>query len=104
MQSVFGNARPVWRKGAAEVNAYVDFAARFEARPEGGPYVLNISADAQYIVYLNGRYVNGGQYADFPNYKVYDALDLTPFVRPGRNILKIGGYCPVPPTAWAILR
>ena len=70
MQSVFGNARPVWRKGAAEVNAYVDFAARFEARPEGGPYVLNISADAQYIVYLNGRYVNGGQYADFPNYKV----------------------------------
>lgn len=95
MQSVFGNARPVWRKGAAEVNAYVDFAARFEARPEGGPYVLNISADAQYIVYLNGRYVNGGQYADFPNYKVYDALDLTPFVRPGRNILKIGGYCPV---------
>lgn len=63
--------------------------------PRGGPYVLNISADAQYIVYLNGRYVNGGQYADFPSYKVYDALDLTPFVRPGGNILKIGGYCPV---------
>ena len=94
MQTVFGSARPVWCREMPEVNAYVDFAARFEAGADKR-CTLYISADAQYMVYVNGRYVNGGQYADFPDYKVYDELDITPFVREGQNVLKIGGYCPI---------
>ena len=36
-----------------------------------------ISIDSRYAVFVNGKYVPGFQYADYPNYKVYDELDIT---------------------------
>lgn len=95
MQSVFGPAKAIWCSRAARVNAYVNFVDSFDAASADGPYRLRISADAQYVLYVNGRYVDGGQYADFPDYKVYDELDISQFVRPGRNTVKVGICCPV---------
>ncbi|HML48133.1 MAG TPA: hypothetical protein PKE04_15430, partial [Clostridia bacterium] len=72
MQSVFGPAKAVWCGHAAHVNAYVDFTDSFFIDSTGGAYRLRVSADAQYVLYVNDRFVDCGQYADFPDYKVYD--------------------------------
>ena len=53
---------------------------------------MKISADTEYAVYVNGKYVAHGQYADFPFYKSFDELDLSAFVKEGENVLAIRAY------------
>ncbi len=80
----------IWLKESKN-NQYVDFRCEF-AYPEEQTATLLISADSRYAVYVNGQYVPGFQYADFPTYKVYDQLDITPFVQKGANTLAVLGY------------
>ena len=47
--------------------------------------LLYISADSEYVVFLNGKFINCGQYDDFPENKVYDVLDLSDSLQYGRN-------------------
>lgn len=94
MMDVFAGAQWVWCESRADRNIYVSFRQRF--RPGGeGPCVLRVSADAQYAFSINGSFVAAGQYADFPAHKVYDAIDISGFVRSGENLLELTGYCPV---------
>ena len=53
---------------------------------------LYISAHSQYAVYLNGNFVNCGQYDDYESYQVYDTLDLTDYLQAGDNELLIVQY------------
>ena len=53
---------------------------------------LFISASTLYAVYVNDRFVDCGQYADYEDYQVYDELDISRFVSTGKNILKIAHY------------
>lgn len=53
---------------------------------------LFISASTLYSVYVNDRFVDCGQYADYEDYQVYDELDISRFVSTGKNILKIAHY------------
>ena len=48
---------------------------------------LFISASTLYSVYVNDRFVDCGQYADYEDYQVYDELDISRFVSTGKNIL-----------------
>ncbi len=57
-----------------------------------GNLTLKISANTDYAVYCNGRFVYAGQYADFPWYKIYDEIDFTSFVIPGQNEIRIIAY------------
>ncbi len=50
---------------------------------------IRISADSNYTLFLNGTFVNSGQYPDFPHYKVYDELDLSPYCIEGQNNLAV---------------
>lgn len=83
-------ARWIWAE-TEENNQYVEFRCEFFLR-DVKPMKLWISVDSRYAVYLNGLYVPGFQYADYPKYKVYDELDITHAVRPGKNVLAIVGY------------
>ncbi|MEE1200318.1 MAG: family 78 glycoside hydrolase catalytic domain [Christensenellales bacterium] len=68
-------------------DSYVEFYDQFPF--DGQPVTLRISADSNYAVYLNGTLSSFGQYPDFPWYKVYDEIDLTPFLTPGVNHLAV---------------
>lgn len=68
-------------------DVYAEFYDCFEYH--GGSVSLSISADSNYAVYLNGQYVASGQYPDFPHYKVYDQIDLTPFCTTAKQQLAI---------------
>ena len=53
---------------------------------------LYISAHSQYAVYLNGTFVDCGQYADYEDWKVYDTLAITPYLKEGANELLVQQY------------
>lgn len=80
-------AQWIWKDGTVLRDETVDFITTFEGG--GGNYLLHLSVVTDYNVRLNGALVAFGQYADYPNHKVYDSVDLTPFVREGTNELQI---------------
>ena len=53
---------------------------------------LNISADTDYTVFINGTFVASNQYGDYEHYKIYDTIDVTPYLTKKENRLKIIAY------------
>ena len=91
----FKKAQWIWCAEAAKVNAYTVFKQNFETSLTGERAILRISADSQYFVRLNDKTVGLGQYADYPEYKVFDEYDVTDLLVEGKNALKVIGYCTV---------
>lgn len=54
--------------------------------------IIHLSAHSKYALYINGVFVDCGQYADYEDYQVYDTLNLTEHVRVGENELEIQQY------------
>ncbi len=76
-----------------EMNQYVEFRREFSI--EGFPAedaTLYISVDSDYAVWINGVFVNCGQYDDYPDSKVYDILPVSKMLKPGKNIICITVY------------
>ena len=86
-------AKWIWLADCEEVNSYVDFKASFDSLADKKTE-LDISVDGNYAVYLNGRFVDSGQYPDYPEYKVYDRLDVGAFLCRGKNELLIRTWWP----------
>ena len=72
-------------------NSYFDYKTEFEVEKIKN-IKLYISASALYAVYVNGAFVDCGQYADYEEYQVYDELDIAKFVKQGKNTLEIMQY------------
>ncbi|MBO5060720.1 MAG: family 78 glycoside hydrolase catalytic domain [Clostridia bacterium] len=84
------NAKPVWLNNVTK-NQYVEARQAFAADTTEGTY-LQICADAEYAVFINGKFVGAGQYRTFPGKKVYDEYDISDFVKKGENILTVTAY------------
>lgn len=80
----------IWVKNFNEINSYADFLRKFEFN--GEKCRVEISADTEYALFINGKYVAHGQYADYPFYKVKDTIDVTGFVKQGENVLAVRAY------------
>ncbi|MBP3937579.1 MAG: hypothetical protein IK954_08385 [Clostridia bacterium] len=91
--AVFEQAEKIWIDTADRVNVYADFTDAFTLPETFEAVTLSVSADSNYLVTVNGRVVGSLQYADFPDYKVYDTYDITPYVHTGENSLLVTGYC-----------
>lgn len=77
----------IWTDNVSDDDTYAEFQAVFECEDKN--VVLEISADSEYAVFLNERFVYSGQYADFPWYKIYDEIDLREYVKKGKNLLTV---------------
>ena len=53
---------------------------------------VHIAAHSKYALYVNGEFVDCGQYADYEEYQVYDTLDISGFLKEGKNELEIRQY------------
>ena len=84
-------AKWIWYDEKIREDSYVQFYSQFSYTSDIGAQ-LSISCDTKFAVYVNGNLAAFGQYPDFPWYKVYDSIDLSPFVVQGDNILKIIVY------------
>ncbi len=76
----------IWTKENT-LNCFAEFKQPFCYG--GGKAQLRISADYRYAAYVNGTFVPGSQYADLPDYKCVNTVDITPFVKPGENTLRV---------------
>ncbi len=54
--------------------------------------ILRITADDYYKLYINGSFVTMGPAASYPNCYRYNELDVTEFVKEGRNVIAVHTY------------
>ena len=85
---MFVKAKWIWKAGEILSDEFADFVSEFDATGVS-PYTLTIAADSNYTVYSNGELAAFGQYADYPTYKVCDRIDVTKFVKQGKNRMVI---------------
>lgn len=79
-------AKWIWLP-TCETDSYGEFYQSFPW--ENGETVCQISCDGDYTLYINGKMASFWQYGDFEYYKVYDEIDITPYLRKGENHLAV---------------
>ena len=82
MRQIFQNAQWIWTAKAG-VNQYVEFRRDFFLEEVPAQARLFISADNEYVAYLNGVFAGCDQYDDFPMHKSYDEIDVSHLLRAG---------------------
>ncbi len=78
MDKPFQSAKWIWKQGGESPDDYSRFRGSFGCRGDEKIY-LNISADSNCNVYINGQLAFFKQCADYPHYKLYDCVDITQY-------------------------
>ena len=81
----FEKSRWIWASDSPKPDEYAEFVE--EVNFFGRSVTLAISSDSNYTVYVNGALAAFGQYADFPECKVYDRIDISRYMRQGKNVI-----------------
>ena len=87
MKNFLDSANWIWCSADPQYDEYGEFVEEFSCKE--GTVTLQISADSNYAVYINGQLAAWGQYADFPYDKIYDEVDITRFCCKGTNRIAI---------------
>ena len=92
-QEIFNSAEWIFVKDIPKdiCNGYFDYKLEFQAE-KGKRTELYLSACSLYAVYINGQFVDCGQYPGYEDYQVYDTLDITSYLVEGENTLFITQY------------
>lgn len=86
----FEKSKWIWLGSGEEIDQYAEFldtVCHF-----GEKTVINISADSDYTLFVNGKYAASGQYGDYEHYKIYDTVDITELLHEGENRLDFTVY------------
>lgn len=83
MDNIFNSSKWIWYNGDIQKNSYAEFFSEFNYG--GGKVEIAISADSDFVLYINGKRVLNNQYGDFERYKVYSKKDITPYLNKGKN-------------------
>ncbi len=75
----------IWLKEERE--GYAEFLSEFAFSGENAE--LKISADRRYAAFINGQFAANGQYADYPDHKSVDLVDITSLLNVDKNELRI---------------
>lgn len=79
----FINAKWIWVENVSNPDTYGEFYDEFNW--EQGEVNCRISCDGDYTLFVNGQYVASNQYGDYEWYKAYDSINLTPYLKKGKN-------------------
>ncbi len=77
----------IWLSEPQQNDSYAEFSAEFNYTEK--PLFIRISADSNYMLCINGAFVNSGQYPDFPYYKVYDEFEISDYCKKGVNSISV---------------
>ncbi|MBQ9485219.1 MAG: family 78 glycoside hydrolase catalytic domain [Clostridia bacterium] len=77
----------IWKNAEYGKDEFAFFQDEFDF--ESGKAEVKISVYGDYNLYINGALAAFGQVADYPHYKIYDTVDLTPYAVKGKNVLRI---------------
>lgn len=88
MFNAFKNSKWIWFEKPAKPDSYGDFYGEI-VLSEITNTLIRLSCDSDYVLYVNGRYVASNQYADLEWYKIYDEIDITPYLIKGKNSIAV---------------
>ena len=93
MNTYFRNAEWIFCKNADidTYNSYFDYKAEFQTKLTEETFIY-LSSCSQYALYINGQFIDCGQYPGYENYQVFDVLDITSYVTEGKNELLLTQY------------
>lgn len=86
--SPFAGSKWIWCTDPFGQDEYGEFFARFFSESKECA-VCRISVDGDYTLFINGKFVSANQYADYEHYKIYDEIDITPFINSGENAFAV---------------
>ena len=75
-----------------EPNQYVEFRHELHIEQDCSEAFLLVSADTNYAAWINGTFVDCGQYHDYPDAKTCDVLPVGSLLRQGNNVLSFVAY------------
>lgn len=93
---MFKKAKWIWCTDTPQADEYGEFFDRFVWN--GEKTVCRLSVNGDYTLFINGKYVESNQYGDYEHYKIYDELDLTPYLTKGENDFALLVWYPGVPT------
>lgn len=74
------------------VNQYVCFRKRIPLAGVPRKALMDISADSDFRVWINGQLIGGGQFSDWPHDKTFTRCDLAGHLREGDNVIAVMAY------------
>ena len=84
------NCQWIWFAGEqTEKNIYGTFRKIFEIAEIAPETVLNIAADSNYTVWINGNRMKAGQFSDYSQHRTYSTINIASFLRPGKNVIAV---------------
>ena len=84
----------IWLKDERDQDYIYAHARRvFDVAADASDAKLHVSANNIYRLYLNGQLVGRGPDRADPKYPYFDTYDITPLLKPGRNVLVFDVYC-----------
>ena len=85
--SIFTKGLWIWNSPEFGRDEYAEFLDHFKYN--GGGAECFISCRDDYALYINGKFVASNQYSDYDHYKIYDRIDISPYLREGDNIFAL---------------
>ena len=82
------NVTWIWYEKSAKEDTYGEFVDVLEWNGKD-TVKANISVDSDYVLYINGEVVSCNQYGDFEWYKAYDTIDVTKYLKEGKNTIAV---------------
>ncbi len=83
----FQSSQWIWYTDNPTSDSYGEFVSTFFAPKGQGE--IRLSCDSDYALWINGNFVESNQYGDFEHYKIYDTVNITPYLREGKNRLAV---------------
>lgn len=88
MGRVFESSEWIWIHRDKAQDEYAEFTAKIPGC-KGKRTICRISCDGDYVLFLNGAFINCTQYGDFEHYKIYDEIDITELLQNETNIFSV---------------
>ena len=84
---VFKKSKWIWISNELNKDEYGEFFTSFYC--EGSNAECRISCDGDYTMFVNGNMVESNQYGDFEHYKIFDEIDISKYIRRGKNTFAV---------------
>jgi hypothetical protein len=81
-------AKAIWKDFDVKENRFIRFQTEFNL-DDISKVEFFISTDTKYELYVNSELAGFGMYDDYPKHKAYDRIDITNYVKKGKNLVSI---------------
>lgn len=102
MSNVVWQARWIWKGLTCSPNEFLYFRKTFNVASAVKKARILITAESWYELYINGKFVHKGTSVSYPNQQIYDNLDISKYLKKGKNLVAVlVNYYGIP-SGWSV--